>query len=62
MNNVIACVFPDTCPNEDLLFPLVQVFDQLVYLQAVEDEPLEKDLSTHFTEQLLQLQSDIQQK
>lgn len=54
MNNVIACVFPDTCPNEDLLFPLVQVFDQLVYLQAVEDEPLEKDLSTHFTEQLLQ--------
>src|SRR5665647_2121596 len=54
MNNVIACVFPDTCPNEDLFFPLVQVFDQLVYLQAVEDEPLEKDLSTHFTEQLLQ--------
>jgi len=53
MNNVIACVFPDTCPNEDLLFPLVQVFDQLVYLQAVEDEPIAKDPSTHFIEQLL---------
>ena len=40
MNIVTACIFPETLPSESLLFPLVQVFDQLVYLQAVEDEPL----------------------
>ena len=53
MNNVTACIFPDTLPDEALLFPLVQVFNQLVYLQAVEDEPL----GTHLTpgiEHLLQ--------
>lgn len=54
MNNVIACVFPDTLPDEELLFPLVQVFGQLVYLQAVENEPLATDLATPFIEQLLQ--------
>jgi hypothetical protein len=54
MKNVIACVFPDTLPDEGLLFPLVQVFGQLVYLQAVENEPLEAKLSTPFIEQLLQ--------
>lgn len=54
MNNVIACVFPDTLPDEELLFPLVQVFGQLVYMQAVEQEPLTKDLSTPFIEHLLQ--------
>jgi len=52
MNKITACVFPETLPDESLLFPLVQVFKQLVYMQAVENEPLGKD--TSFTEQLLQ--------
>ena len=41
MNQLTACIFPDTLPDEQLLFPLVQVFDQLVQMQAVEDEPLD---------------------
>ncbi len=39
MNQISASVFPDTLPDPELMFPLVQVFDRLVYLQAVEDEP-----------------------
>lgn len=53
MNKITACIFPETLPDESLLFPLVQVFEQLVYLQAVEDEPLEKDGTSLFTRQLL---------
>lgn len=53
MNKIAACIFPETLPDESLLFPLVQVFEQLVYLQAVEDEPLETDSSFLFTQQLL---------
>ena len=54
MNNTTACIFPETSPNESLIFPLVQVFGQLVYLQAVEDEPLGTGFPTPFIEQLLQ--------
>ena len=54
MNIAAACIFPETLPSESLLFPLVQVFDQLVYLQAVEEEPLGTNLSTPLVEQLLQ--------
>lgn len=53
MNDITACVFPETLPDEALLFPLVQVFGQLVYMQAVEDQPLDQDRSTPFIEQLL---------
>jgi hypothetical protein len=41
MNKFTACIFPDTLPDEKLIFPLVQVFGQLVYMQAVENEPPE---------------------
>ena len=54
MNIATACIFPKTLPSESLLFPLVQVFDQLVYLQAVEDEPLGQDLPSPLVGQLLQ--------
>ena len=54
MNIATACIFPETLPSESLLFPLVQVFDQLVYLQAVEDEPLRTDLSSSLVGHLLQ--------
>lgn len=54
MNDITACVFPETLPDEALLFPLVQVFGQLVYMQAIENEPLDKVLSTPLIEYLLQ--------
>ncbi len=54
MNKISACIFPDTLPDESLLFPLVQVFAELVYMQAVEHEPCNKEHSSLFIEQLLQ--------
>ena len=41
MNTTLACVFPQTLPDADFVFPLLQVFDGVVHLQAVENEPLE---------------------
>lgn len=46
MNKSIACVFPETLPDERLLLPLVQVFEQVVYLQAVENEAPPSDTET----------------
>jgi hypothetical protein len=46
MNTNSVCVFPDTIPRVEILFPLVQVFAPLVYLRPVEnDPPLDQDLS-----------------
>ncbi|MBM9538037.1 hypothetical protein [Desulfobulbus alkaliphilus] len=39
MNTTTACIFPETFPEEEFLFPLVQVFEVLVYLQPVENGP-----------------------
>lgn len=41
MNKTLACMFPETLPDADFLFPLLQVFDQVVHMQAVENEPIE---------------------
>ena len=43
MNTTLACVFPQTLPDADFVFPLLQVFDGVVHLQAVENEPLETE-------------------
>ena len=43
MNTTLACVFPQTLPDADSIFPLLQVFDGVVHLQAVENEPLETE-------------------
>lgn len=51
----IACVFPETLPDERLLFPLVPVFDQVVYMQAVENAPPEHGRASAFVEQCRQL-------
>jgi len=51
MNKSIACIFPETLPDERLLFPLVQVFGQVVHLQAIENEPPEQGAETAFSEQ-----------
>ena len=54
MNKSIACVFPETLPDDRLLFPLVQVFGTLVQMQAVEHEPLDQTLLSPFITDLLQ--------
>ena len=46
MTNCKACVFPDTLPDELSLHPLVQVFGQVVHMQAVENEPPEPETET----------------
>ena len=43
MNTTFACLFPETLPDAGFVFPLLQVFDGVVHLQAVENEPLETD-------------------
>lgn len=51
MNKSIACIFPETLPDERVLVPLVQVFGQVVYLQAVENEPQLPDMETDIVRQ-----------
>lgn len=46
----IACIFPETRPDDRLVFPLVQVFDQVVYMQAVENDPRHGDRMAPFIE------------
>jgi hypothetical protein len=43
-----ACVFPETRPDEQLLFPLLQVFSQLVHIQAIENEAVEEGAESAF--------------
>ena len=54
MNKSIACLFPETLPDERLLFPLVLVFEQVVYMQAIENEPLAYGLLAPFIERCQQ--------
>lgn len=45
-NKTFVCIFPDTMPRAEVLFPLVQVFEQVVYLRPVEnDAPAAAELS-----------------
>ncbi len=47
MKELTVCIFPDTVPRDGVLFPLVQVFDRVVYCQAVENMDIDTmDLST----------------
>ncbi|NOQ46963.1 MAG: hypothetical protein GQ559_09890, partial [Desulfobulbaceae bacterium] len=43
MNDIKACIFPDTVPTDDRLFPLVQVFGKVVYCQPVEHTETEAE-------------------
>lgn len=54
MNKNIAYVFPETLPDKGLLSSLVPVFDQVVYLQAVENDPAEQEVGSGFVEQCCQ--------
>jgi hypothetical protein len=45
-SNKSICIFPDTIARAEVLFPLVQVFEPVVYLRPVEnDPPVGADLS-----------------
>jgi len=47
MKNSTVCIFPDTMPRVEVLFPLVQVFSPVVYLRSVEnDDPEGADQSS----------------
>lgn len=54
MNKSIACAFPETLPDERLLFPLVQVFGQVVYMQAIENKPPDQGTISPFIERCRQ--------
>ncbi len=38
MNTNTVCIFPDTVPTDEVLFPLVQAFGPIVYLRPVEND------------------------
>lgn len=52
-NKNIVCVFPDTMPQERILFPLLQFFDQVVYLRPVEDDTPDQENVPPFFRQAL---------
>jgi hypothetical protein len=46
-------LFPDTVPSERMLIPLVQVFGQLVYFQAVENDAFPAGLHSELCEAMV---------
>jgi len=55
MNAQSQCVFPDTLPKDELLFPLVQFFAEAVYIGPAENDlPSQNELSLRATELLEQ--------
>jgi hypothetical protein len=53
MNTRSAILFPDTVPTEQMLFPLVQVFDRLVYFQVVENDAVSPVLHSELCEEMV---------
>lgn len=49
---ISACIFPETVPGDDILFPLVQIFAPLVYCRAVEEDEIHEELQSPFRKQL----------
>ena len=49
-----ACIFPETVPGDEILFPLSQIFSRLVYCQAVEDDEIPVELASELRDQLEQ--------
>lgn len=48
-NKNVVCIFPDTMPQDKILCPLLQFFDQVVYLRPVEnDTPDLEDIPPFF--------------
>ncbi|HHD56913.1 MAG TPA: hypothetical protein ENK89_04455 [Desulfobulbaceae bacterium] len=43
---ISACIFPETVPDDDILFPLVHVFHPLVYCRAVEEDEIPGELES----------------
>lgn len=55
MHTTTACIFPETLPDKELLFPLVQVFELLVHLQTVENDS-RREPDSPFIEELRRTQ------
>ena len=49
---ISACIFPETVPEDKILFPLVQVFHPLVYCRAVEEDEIPEELASPMRTQL----------
>jgi hypothetical protein len=49
---ITACIFPETVPGAEILFPLVQVFAPLVYCQAVEEDEIAAGLASPLRDEL----------
>ncbi len=49
-----ACIFPETVPGDEILFPLSQIFSRLVYCQVVEDDEIPVELVSELRDQLEQ--------
>jgi hypothetical protein len=49
---ISACIFPETVPGDEILFPLVQIFSRLVYCRAVEEDEIPEELQSPFSRQL----------
>jgi len=49
---ISACIFPETVPGDEILFPLVQIFAPLVYCRAVEEDEIHEELQSSFRRQL----------
>lgn len=47
---ISVCIFPETVPGDEILFPLVQVFSPVVYCQAVEDDQMPTELASSLIE------------
>ena len=52
---VSACIFPETVPDDAILFPLVHVFHPLVYCRAVEEDEIPEELESPLRNQLEEL-------
>ena len=46
IKKVSACIFPETVPDDAILFPLVHVFHPLVYCRAVEEDEIPAELES----------------
>jgi hypothetical protein len=47
-------IFPDTLANDDVVFPLVQVFEQIVHLSPVENDPSVNQGLSELQEQMVE--------
>jgi hypothetical protein len=52
MSNKQTCIFPETVPGDEILFPLVQVFTPLVYCRTLEKDEIPAGLQSTLAREL----------